>query len=75
MAYEITAKQLDLIVEIVSNNNDHVAINSSRWSCIMSIMRNDGIELRERASPPAVINMDKFEADLGRVASPPTSPA
>lgn len=36
--------------------------------------RTDGIELRERASTVGVVNMDRFEADLGRVASPPTSP-
>jgi hypothetical protein len=40
----------------------------------MSMTRNDGMELRERGSTPGVVNMDRFEADLGRVASPPTSP-
>ena len=41
----------------------------------MSTMRNDGNgELKERTPTPAVVNMDRFEADLGRVASPPTSP-
>ncbi len=36
--------------------------------------RNDGAELRERTPTPGVVNMDRFEADLGRVPSPPTSP-
>jgi|SRR6478752_8486891 hypothetical protein len=41
----------------------------------MSMTRNDGIgELRERATMPVAVNMDKFEADLGRMPSPPTSP-
>jgi hypothetical protein len=41
----------------------------------MSMTRNDGsADVRERPSTSAVVNMDRFEADLGRVASPPTSP-
>ncbi len=34
----------------------------------MNTTRNEGItELRERAPTPGVVNMDRFEADLGRV--------
>jgi hypothetical protein len=41
----------------------------------MSMTRNDGAELRERAPTAGAVNMDRFEADLGRrVPSPPTSP-
>ena len=40
----------------------------------MSMTRNDGAELRERAPTAGVVNMDRFESDLGRASSLPTSP-
>ena len=41
----------------------------------MNTTRNEAIaELRERAPTPGVVNMDRFEADLGRVPSPPINP-
>lgn len=40
----------------------------------MSMIRHDGAELRERAPTPGIVNLDRFEADFGRVPSPPTSP-
>jgi hypothetical protein len=41
----------------------------------MNTTRNEGIaELRERAAAPDLVNMDRLEADLGRVPSPPISP-